>query len=99
MHDRIFENQKSLSEEDLLKDAEAIGVDTSKFKECLDSGKYSDEIKKDIAIGRKAGITGTPTSLLGFAESEGKVKAVKMIKGAQPYAVFKEAIEDLLNTK
>jgi predicted DsbA family dithiol-disulfide isomerase len=33
-------------------------------------------------------------------EPDGKnVKAVKMIKGAQPYTAFKEAIEDLLNTK
>lgn len=99
MHDRLFENQKALGQEDLLKHAEAIEVDMPKFKECLDSGKYSDEIKKDMAEGQRAGITGTPTSLLGWVEPDGKVKAVKKIVGAQPYASFKTAIDDLLSAK
>lgn len=82
-----------------MKYAEKIGVDMPKFKECLDSGKHADEIKKDSAKGQKAGVTGTPASLLGWMEPDGKsVKAVKIIKGAQPYAVFKEGIESLLKT-
>ncbi len=100
MHDRLFENQKALSPEDLLKHAEAIGIDMAQFKQCLDSGKYADEIKKDIAEAQKAGVTGTPTSLLGWFEPDGKkIKAVKMLKGAQPYAAFKEAIEGLLRSQ
>jgi len=100
MHNKIFENQRALSPEDLSKDAEAVGVDMPKFKACLDSGKYAEKIKKDIAEGQKAGVTGTPTSLLGWIEPDGKnIKAVKIIIGAQPYTVFKEAIEGLLKTK
>ena len=72
----------------------------AKFKECLGSGKYADEIKKDMTEGQKAGVTGTPSSLLGWVQPDGKsVKAVKIVKGAQPYAAFKEAIDSLLNTK
>jgi protein-disulfide isomerase len=100
MRDSLFENQKDLTPESLVKYAEKIGVDMPKFKECLDSGKYVDEIKKDMAEGKKAGIKGTPSSLLGWVQADGKsVKAVKKISGAKPYSVIKEAIDSLLNTK
>jgi predicted DsbA family dithiol-disulfide isomerase len=97
MHNMIFENQKAISPEDLVKYAETLGLDMPKFKECLDSGKTADEIKKDMAEGQKAGVSGTPSSLLGWVQDDGKsVKAVKIVKGAQPYAAFKDAIESLL---
>ncbi len=38
MHDRLFANQNALSPEALSKHAEALGLDTTQFKECLDSG-------------------------------------------------------------
>jgi predicted DsbA family dithiol-disulfide isomerase len=100
MHDTLFENQKDLNSESIMKYAEKIGVDMPKFKECLSSGKYADEIKKDIAEGKKAGVTGTPSSLLGWVQPDGNsVKAVKIVIGAQPYSVIKEAIDSLLNTR
>jgi predicted DsbA family dithiol-disulfide isomerase len=100
MHDKLFDNQKALNPEDLIKHAEALGLDMDKFKKCLDSGKHENEIKKDIAEGQKAGVTGTPCSLLGWIAADGKtVKAVKIVKGAQPYQKFKEEIEDLLTGK
>ena len=96
----IFENQKAINPEDLVKYAETLGLDMPKFKECLDSGKHADEIKKDIAEGQKAGVSGTPSSLIGWVQDDGTtVKAVKIVKGAQPYAAFKEAIESLLAPK
>ena len=97
MHDRLFANQRALSEKDLTEYAKALGLDMTKFQECLDKGKDADKIKEDMEDGRKAGISGTPSFLLGFIEPDGtKVKAVKKIVGAQPYAAFKEAIDTLL---
>jgi protein-disulfide isomerase len=66
-----------------------------KFEECLNGGKQDEEIKKRMAEGKKAGITGTPAFLMGFVEADGKVKAVKKISGAQPYASFKAAIDEM----
>jgi len=67
------------------------------FGECLDSGKYAAEIRKDLEDGQKAGVRGTPTFFLGLTDAKtGQVRVVKMIVGAQPYARFKEAIEALL---
>jgi predicted DsbA family dithiol-disulfide isomerase len=100
MHDKLFENQKALNPEDLIKYAEALGLDTTKFKECLDGGKQADEINKDMAEGQKAVVAGTPSSLIGWVQDDGKnVKAVKIVKGAQPYAAFKDAIDSLLSPK
>jgi len=96
----LFENQKALNPEDLVKYAETLGLDMPKFKECLDSGKHTEEINKDMAEGQKAGVSGTPSSLVGWVQDDGKtVKALKIVKGAQPYAAFKDAIDSLLAPK
>ncbi len=99
MHDRLFANQNALAPEALLKHAEALGLDTTQFKECLDSGKHAAQIKAAMAEGQKAGITGTPAFLLGFIESDGRVKATKKISGAVPYANFKATIDEMLSSK
>jgi predicted DsbA family dithiol-disulfide isomerase len=99
MHDKLFANQQALKKEDLINHAKAIGLDKTRFKECLDSGKHAEEIRTRMAEGKKAGITGSPAFLLGFIEADGKVKAVKKITGAQPYASFKAAIDKMLSSK
>jgi protein-disulfide isomerase len=95
MHDRLFSNQKGLGRQGLFKNAEALGLDVPKFKECLDGGKHDAAIRKDMAEGQKAGITGTPAFLLGVIQSDGNVKVVKKIVGAQPYSSFKSAIDGI----
>ncbi len=99
MHDKLFANQQALKQEDLVKHAEALGLDMTKFKQCLDSGKRAEVIKKEMAEGQKAGVTGTPAFLIGFSQPDGKVKATKKIVGAQPYASFKAAINEMLSSK
>ena len=99
MHDRLFANQNALGKYDLSKNAEALRLDMPKFKECLDGGKHSGEINRETAEGQRAGISGTPAFLLGFVESDGRVKAVKKIVGAQPYNSFKSAIDQMLSAK
>jgi len=99
MHDRLFANQNALNPEDLLKHAEALGLDMTQFRQCLDSGKHGAAIRAAVAEGQKAGITGTPAFLFGFIESDNMVKATKKIPGAFPYANFKAMIDELLSTK
>ena len=61
MHDKLFENQKALTAEDIKGYAKAIGLDDAKFTPCFDSGKYKAKIEADMAEGRNAGVRGTPT--------------------------------------
>ena len=72
-----------------MKYAGSLGLDTTKFKGCLESREQSEEITKRMAEGQKVGITGTPAFLIGITGADGKVKAVKKIVGAQPYTALK----------
>lgn len=98
MHDRLFANQKALEPWDLH--AEAIGLDVAKFEECLNSGKYANEIRRDMGEARKAGVTGTPTFFLAATDpASSKIKTVTRISGAQPFAAFKAEIDQLLEAQ
>lgn len=41
-----------------------IGLNVSQFQTCLDSGKYADKVKADYNDGLKAGVSGTPNTVL-----------------------------------
>jgi protein-disulfide isomerase len=97
MHDRLFENQQALEASKLAEHATAIGVDAKKFQACLDGGKYAAEIRKDMAEADRLGVSATPTTLIAISEpNDPNVKVVKVIRGAQSYAVFKAAFDELL---
>ena len=100
MHARLFGHQQALGPKELPQHAQALGLDASKFQQCLDSRKYAAKIRQDLADGQQAGVTGTPSFFLGVTEPNGsKVKAVRVLKGAQPYASFKAAIDSLLSSQ
>lgn len=97
MHNRLFANQKALGLKSLSGYADAIGLDLPIFEECLSSGKHEAEIREDMAEGVKAGVRGTPSFLLGLTgPNASKVKATRIIRGAQPYSRFKQVIDRLL---
>ena len=96
MHDTLFTNYKALGLDKLGTYAESLGLNMKKFNACLDSGKHAKDIKKRMAEGGKAGITGTPAFLLGYIQSNGKVKATKKLVGASPFDSFKVAIDAML---
>ncbi len=97
-HDKVFENQSSMNIDALKSYAKGLGLNMKDFNACLDGGKYADEIKKDMEAGVKAGVRGTPSFILGRTTSDGVIKG-RLIRGAQPYQVFKSAIEELLKAK
>lgn len=98
MHDRLISNPQALGPERLGEHAQAIGLEVEPFKRCLDGGNYVEKVRNDIAEGQKLGITGTPTLLLGLSDGA-KIKDVKVMRGAQPFALFKQEIDKLLEGK
>lgn len=86
MHDLLFSNQDKLSITDLKGYAKSLGLDQTKFDSCLDSGKYTSEIQKDISDGAAAGVSGTPSFFING----------QMLVGAQPYSAFEQAINAAL---
>ena len=96
MHNRLFTNQRELSRPDLTKHAQALGLNVATFDQCLDSGKSTARIRKDIADAEKLQANGTPTFFIGLTDANGnQIKGTRLV-GALPYASFKDAIDRLL---
>ena len=97
MHDRLFADQQKIAPEDLVEHAKALGMDEAGFKKCLDEGTYAAAIRKDMAEGQKAGVTGTPAFFLATSDgNDGKLKVVQRLSGAQAFSAFQAAIDSVL---
>jgi protein-disulfide isomerase len=83
-HDRLFETSRSLDLAAFADHAAAIGLDQSRFVECLAADKFEAQIEQDLQDGTQAGVNGTP----GFF-----INGV-MVTGAQPLAVFEKVVEE-----
>ena len=97
-HDKLFQTQKNwerLATADVVIElktfAVELGLDTNQFNDCLNSGKYLDEINNDLQDGTSYGITGTPGFFIGNDEM-GYIK----VSGAQPYSVFQNILDQML---
>ena len=98
MHDRLFANQRALAPADLTAHAQALGLEAA-FTRCLDGGQKTAKIRRDLADGQKAGVTGTPSFFVGVVDGKGgPVKIVQTLKGAQAFPAFKAAIDSVLAT-
>ena len=85
-HNSLFENQdewSSAGAKKFVEYASGFGLDEEEFNDCLDSGKYKDEVQNDFSAGSGYGVSGTPTFFINSV----------MLVGAQPYSVFQQAIE------
>ncbi len=87
MHNLLFEKGVAGGVSSFKAYAKELKLDATKFDQCLDSGKMSVEVQKDAADGSKYGVQGTPAFFING----------RLISGAQPYAVFQQAIEAELN--
>lgn len=91
MHDILFSRQDEWSGRDdagkLFKGyAGELKLDAARFARCLDGHEHKATVQAGIATGTRVGVTGTPAFFLnGYP-----------ISGAQPFAVFQGAIENLL---
>ena len=86
-HDLLFEKGSGdgtgLAVVDLKKYAQQLGLNVAMFNNCLDSGKYANEVAKDLADGTSYGVSGTPAFFVNG----------NFIEGAQPYSAFQEVID------
>jgi len=89
MHDKMFENQKNLTEEDLVKYASELKLDIEAFKKAMASEEVKQIVERDMQIGKEFVVLATPTFFVNG----------KMIFGNKPFEVFKDAIDDALGRK
>jgi protein-disulfide isomerase len=87
-------NASQLQPDKIVGYAQSASLDVDKFKACIASDKYKTAIDKDIAEGTAAGVTGTPSFVLGRIQN-GKIEGVRIV-GAMPYAQFDAKIQEFL---
>ncbi len=75
---------------DLVKVATSQGLNGSKVEKCLTDGDQTKNVQADLTSGQKAGINGTPGTLL-IANG-----TAKLIPGAYPYSDVKKLIDEAL---
>lgn len=77
----LFKRQKELDVASLKKYATELGLDRVRFDAALDSGKFADEVRHDIAQGELYGVGGTPTIFING------VKLTELTSGALRAAI------------
>jgi protein-disulfide isomerase len=95
MHDALFQTRSALSEEHFVKQAVALQLRLPQFRTCL-TGSMLPRIRNQVGQADQAGVTSTPTFLIGRLESSGKVQIMFRIRGSAPYATFAAALNDAL---
>ena len=77
LHDTIFAKGTQYLVGNLERYAMAAGVNVEKFRECIQSGRGLDAVKRDIAEATRLGITSTPTYIVnGYPVAGGLVPSV-----------------------
>ena len=71
MHDTLFTHQDALDDPDLIGYAEALGLDTRKFRRALEEDAFLGRIREDVVSGLESGVMGTPTFFINDVRYEG----------------------------
>ena len=85
-HDLLFANQSALDDASLKAYAAQVGLDEAVFDQCYTSQEHLDEVGGDYQDGITYGVSGTPAFF---------VNGLRIV-GAQPFAVFQQAIDQAL---
>jgi protein-disulfide isomerase len=84
-HDVLFRTE-ALDLESLKRHATGLGLDRSRFDQCLDSGAKAEVVRQDMEDGRRYGVSATPTFFINGEK----------LTGAKSLDVFRKMIDDRL---
>lgn len=88
-HDVLFADQAKLDPQSLTEHAKSLKLDEKSFEECLNSGKYTAAVGKDLEEGKQAGVSGTPAFFINGIS----------LSGAVPLESFTRLIDEELARK
>lgn len=71
MHDYLFEHQRALDDNHLLKYAETLGINTDRFQREMSGHIYTSLIDKSLGEGIASGVEGTPTFFINGVRHNG----------------------------
>ncbi len=79
MHAALFEHQAALEDEDLLRYATELGLDTARFSAELQADTHADRVREDFRDGLRSGVRGTPTLYLDNVRYDGVVGVRQLV--------------------
>jgi protein-disulfide isomerase len=86
MHDLLFEQQRALAHDDLVRHAAEVGLDEERFRTDLADQKGLPRIEADVASGVRNGVEGTPSLFINGKphvdsyEPANLIKALRSVK-------------------
>ena len=95
MHDALF-SKRPESKEAILMIARAKFINEPRFADCLENQDTQEQIEQEVESANSLALHGTPAFVLGTSLSGDRFLVKKIIRGAQPFEVFKVAIQGLL---
>lgn len=80
MHDKLFADNREgrMSEARFKEDAKELGLDMTKFSQCLETEKYKDKILTQMLEAKNFNVNGTPTTFING----------EIVVGAYPFEDF-----------
>lgn len=93
LRNTMIRNADKLGGERISGYAKEIGLDVKKLETCMASDFYKAGVDKDIAEGNAAGVTGTPSFVVGRLEN-GRLVGVRIV-GAMPYTDIEAKIREV----
>lgn len=84
------------SEQELLQRAASAGVDPQKLQQCMASGQKRSDVQQDKSLGKRYGVSATPTLVLGYTDANGAFTPVNRVRGDQPYEKVRSAVQELI---
>ena len=88
MHDKLFQNQKSLSDEFYVKTAGELGLNVDQFKKDMAAPETQKQIQDEMAVAQTVDVRGTPTFFINGKKPQGR-----------SFALYKQIIDDALKAK
>ena len=98
MNQLLFQRRQEFAEARWNEYASSTGLDLDEFRSCL-SGQVTARIRDQVATGQSLGVSVTPTFFVGIRMPDLRIRLVRRITGAQPLAIFEEALDALLQQR
>lgn len=95
MHDRMQANPERLEVAKLVDYAQESGIDVPAFRQCVESGKYKEDIQRGTHDATAKGVRGTPAFIIGKSTPFG-VEG-ELVMGAVPFGMFEKKLKELTN--
>lgn len=73
MYLQLYEHQEEFTQENVEELAIAAGLNRAKYRQCMQSDYYVNEVNQDLADGIAAGVKGTPTLFINGVKVEGAI--------------------------